>query len=89
MPIQTPICDFGQKAHDFKLKSTDNKMISLEDLKGENNLQKAVMSWQDYKNSLLSYNLDLDYIETLIRERFLLGKKNETIYIIKSNDTKN
>jgi hypothetical protein len=24
----------------------------LEDLKGENNLQKAVMSWQDYKNSL-------------------------------------
>ena len=25
----------------------------------------------DYKNSLLSDNLDLDYIETLIRERFL------------------
>tara|TARA_B100001121_G_scaffold266080_1_gene248487 strand:+ start:30 stop:320 length:291 start_codon:yes stop_codon:yes gene_type:complete len=37
----------------------------------------------DFKNSLLSDNLDLDYIETLIRERFLLGKKNETIYIIK------
>ena len=36
MPIQTPICDFGQKAHDFKLKSTDNKIISLEDAKGEN-----------------------------------------------------
>ena len=43
----------------------------------------------DFKNSLLSDNLDLDYIETLIRERFLFGKKNETIYIIKSNDTKN
>jgi cell division protein FtsB len=42
----------------------------------------------DFKNSLLSDNLDLDYIETLIRERFLFGKKNETIYIIK-NDTKN
>ena len=42
----------------------------------------------DFKNSLLSDNLDLDYIETLIRERFLFGKKNEKIYIIK-NDTKN
>ena len=36
----------------------------------------------DFKNSLLSDNLDLDYIETLIRERFLVGKKNEKIYII-------
>ena len=36
MPIQTPICDFGQKAHDFKLKSTDNKILSLDDIKGEN-----------------------------------------------------
>ena len=43
----------------------------------------------DFKNSLLSDNLDLDYIETLIRERFLFGKKNETIYIIKNNDEKN
>ncbi len=43
----------------------------------------------DLKNSLLSDNLDLDYIETLIRERFLFGKKNEKIYIIKKNDTKN
>ena len=43
----------------------------------------------DLKNSLLSDNLDLDYIEILIRERFLFGKKNETVYIIKDNDTKN
>ena len=42
----------------------------------------------DFKNSLLSDNLDLDYIETLIRERLLFGKENEQIYIIK-NDTKN
>ena len=41
------------------------------------------------KNSLLSDNLDLDYIETLIRERFLFGKINEQIYIIKQNDTEN
>ena len=36
MPVQTPICDFGKKALPFELKSTDNKIISLEDIKGEN-----------------------------------------------------
>jgi peroxiredoxin len=36
MPIQTPICDFGKKALPFELKSTDNKIISLNDIKGEN-----------------------------------------------------
>ena len=40
----------------------------------------------DFKNSLLSDNLDLDYIETLIRERFIFGKKNEKIYIIRNNE---
>ena len=43
----------------------------------------------DHKNSLLSTNLDLDYIETLIRERFLFGKEGETIYIIKNYENKN
>tara|TARA_Y100000590_G_scaffold441261_1_gene567686 strand:+ start:542 stop:1096 length:555 start_codon:yes stop_codon:yes gene_type:complete len=33
---KTPICDFGKKADDFNLKSTENKMISLNDVKGEN-----------------------------------------------------
>ena len=42
----------------------------------------------DLKNSLLSDNLDLDFIETLIRERFLFGKKGEKIYIIQHNETK-
>ena len=32
---KTPICDFGKKAKDFKLKSTDNKLISLNNIKGE------------------------------------------------------
>tara|TARA_B100001121_G_C18420557_1_gene494455 strand:- start:20 stop:574 length:555 start_codon:yes stop_codon:yes gene_type:complete len=36
MPLQTPICDFGQKAHNFKLISTNNKIISLNEIKGEN-----------------------------------------------------
>ena len=33
---KTPICDFGKKADQFELKSTDNKLISLNDVKGEN-----------------------------------------------------
>ena len=33
---KTPICDFGKKADHFELKSIDNKMISLNDIKGEN-----------------------------------------------------
>ena len=40
----------------------------------------------EYKNSLLSENLDLDYIETLIRQKFLFSKEGETIYIIKQNE---
>ena len=35
MLTQTPICDFGKKAVPFKLKSTEGKIISLDDLKGE------------------------------------------------------
>jgi len=40
----------------------------------------------EFKNSLLTTNLDLDYIETLIRGKFFFGKKNETIYIIKNEN---
>ena len=36
----------------------------------------------EFKNSLLTTNLDLDYIETLIRSKFFFGKKDETTYII-------
>jgi len=58
----------------------------LSNLKNEELILTNKLENMDHKNSLLSTNLDLDYIETLIRERFLFGKKNETIYIIKKND---
>ena len=79
----------------FNLLSGERGLISyfekkqiLTDLKKQELLLIEQIKDLDFKNSLLSDNLDLDYIETLIRERFLFGKKNETIYIIKSNDTK-
>ena len=40
----------------------------------------------EHKNSLLTENIDLDFIEILIREKFLFGKKNETTYILKNNE---
>ena len=40
----------------------------------------------ELKNSLLTDNLDLDFIEILIRQKFLFGKKEETLYIIKKNE---
>ena len=43
----------------------------------------------EQKNSLLTENIDLDFIEILIREKFLFGKEGETTYIIKNNGTKN
>ena len=67
----------------FEKKQTLNKLKN-EELELNNQINDL-----DFRNSLLSDNLDLDYIETLIRERFLFGKKNEKIYIIKKNDTKN
>ena len=36
MPLKTPICDFGQAAKSFELKSTNSEIIKLNDVKGEN-----------------------------------------------------
>ena len=52
------------------------------------NLQKSENDYTnkieelEFKNSLLTTNLDLDYIETLIRSKFFFGKKDENTYII-------
>jgi len=79
----------------FNLLSGQRGLISyfdkkqyLEELKMDEAVIINKINDLDFKNSLLSDNLDLDYIETLIRERLLFGKENEQIYIIK-NDTKN
>ena len=58
----------------------------LSNLKNEEVLLINRIEDIDHKNSLLSTNLDLDYVEILIRERFLFGKKGETIYLIKKNE---
>ena len=71
------------------LFSYTKKKELLSNLKNEELTLINKIADMDHKNSLLSNNLDLDYIETLIRERFLFGKEGETIYIIKNNENKN
>ena len=67
---------FEKKEINKKLE-TDQKIVS----------DKIVVL--ERKNSLLTENIDLDFIEILIREKFLFGKKGETTYIIKENGNKN
>ena len=59
-----------------------DKKETLKNLKNEELSLINQINDLDFKNSLLSDNLDLDYVEILIRERFLFGKKNEKIYIL-------
>ena len=59
-----------------------DKKETLKNLKNEELFLINQINDLDFKNSLLSDNLDLDYVEILIRERFLFGKKNEKIYIL-------
>ena len=80
----------------FNLLSGQRGLISyfekkqiLKNLQNEEFLLISQTKDLDLKNSLLSDNLDLDYVEILIRERFLFGKKNETLYILKNNGQKN
>ena len=71
------------------LFSYNEKKEILSNLKTKELILVSKIESIDHKNSLLSTNLDLDYIETLIRERFLFGKEGETIYIIKNDENKN
>ena len=58
----------------------------LEELNNQKNELTYKINNLEIKNSLLTDNLDLDYIETLIRQKFLFGKNGETLYIIKKNE---
>ena len=59
-----------------------------EQLKNDQNDLTNKIADLEHKNSLLTENIDLDFIEILIREKFLFGKEGETTYIIKHNGNK-
>ena len=62
------------------------KKQSLINLQNKEHLLSNKIKNLESKNSLLTDNVDLDFIEMLIREKFLFGKKEETLYIIKKNE---
>ncbi len=71
------LISYFEKKEIYKKLETDQKNLS----------DKIVLL--EHKNSLLTENIDLDFIEILIREKFLFGKEGETTYIIKDNGTEN
>ena len=78
---KTPVCDFGKKAEDFKLKSIENKLISLNDVKGE-------------KATLIMFICNhCPYVKAIIRDLAKdcneLKKDGINSVAIMSNDTKN
>ena len=76
----------------FNLLDGDRGLISYmekkeiyEQLKNDQINLNSKIEDIEHKNSLLTENIDLDFIEILIREKFLFGKEGETTYIIKDN----
>ena len=76
----------------FNLLDGDRGLISYiekkdiyEQLKNDQITLNGKIEDLEHKNSLLTKNIDLDFIEILIREKFLFGKEGETTYIIKDN----
>ena len=78
---KTPICNFGEKAKKFVLISTDNKKISLNDVKGKNGtLVMFICNHCPYVKSIIKNIVeDVKYLETL----------NIKSVAIMSNDVKN
>ena len=70
------LISYFEKKEIYNQLQTDQKDLSVKVVNLEHN------------NSLLKENIDLDFIEILIREKFLFGKEGETTYIIKDNENK-
>ena len=78
---KTPVCDFGKKAEDFKLKSTNNELVSLSDIKGD-------------KATLIMFICNhCPYVKAIVKDLAKdcndLKKNGVKSVAIMSNDTKN
>ena len=78
---KTPICDFGKKAENFELKSTENKIITLNDVKGKNGtLIMFICNHCPYVKAV---------IDDIVHDCKLLEKEEIKSVAIMSNDAKN
>ena len=64
---ETPICNFGEKAKNFNLLSTENEKISLNDVKGKNGtLIMFICNHCPYVKAIIkNISEDVKYLETL------------------------
>ena len=78
---KTPICDFGKKAENFTLQSTNNKLVSLEEIRGKNGtLVMFICNHCPYVKAI---------IKDLIQDCNDLKNEGINSIAIMSNDTKN
>ena len=78
---KTPICEFGKKAEKFELNSTENKLITLDDVKGKNGtLIMFICNNCPYVKAV---------IEDIVSDCRELEKEGIKSVAIMSNDTKN
>ena len=80
MSVSTPICNFGEKSHEFNLQSTEGKLVNLNDIKGENGyLIMFICNHCPYVQAIINFLVDdAKYLENI-------GIKSAAIM---SNDTK-
>ena len=57
------------------------KQILIKNLVAEKKSLESQLYLIEKKNNLLTAPVDIDYLETLYREKFMVGKKSEKIFI--------
>ena len=62
------------------------KKEQYKNMQNKKNELTIQISGLEHKISLLTDNIDLDYIETLVREKFFFGQKGEKVYLINNNE---
>ena len=78
---KTPVCDFGKKAEDFKLKSINNELVSLNDIKGDKaTLIMFICNHCPYVKAI---------VNNIVDDANNLKKLGVNSVAIMSNDTKN
>ncbi len=78
---KTPICDFGKKAENFQLKSTNNELITLDKIRGEKGtLIMFICNHCPYVKAI---------IKDIVKDTSLLKTEGINSVAIMSNDTIN
>ena len=77
----------------FNLLDGERGLISLvkkenllNQLKLDEKILKEKVEKLELNNSLLTNNIDKDYIEILIRDKFMYSKNGEKIFVLKNNE---